>query len=111
MRPDLHTPIELMRDCEATLIPGGEKVTLSQGDWVVVTQALGGTFTVRTDVGYLARIAAQDADALGLEGTEAQEEPTEAGPFDLQKVIEKPHVRSGPSADRDVVRGKRSLRI
>ena len=86
------TPIELMRDCEATVIPGGEKVTLAQGDVVVLTQALGGSFTVRTDDGALVRIAAQDADALGLEAAQANEanEPSrEAGPFDLQKVMDK----------------------
>ena len=85
---ELHTPIDLTRDCEATLIPGGQKMTLSQGDCVVVTQALGGSFTVRTMNGHLARIDAHDADALGLEGEQANEEPVEAGPFELQRVIE-----------------------
>ena len=85
---ELHTPIDLTRDCQATLIPGGQKVTLSQGDCVVVTQALGGSFTVRTDMGQLARIDARDADALGLEGEPANEEPVDAGPFELQQVIE-----------------------
>jgi probable FeS assembly SUF system protein SufT len=85
---ELHTPIDLTRDCEATLIPGGQKMTLSQGDSVVLTQALGGSFTVQTERGYLARIAVQNADALGLEGEQANEEPVEAGPFELQQVIE-----------------------
>ena len=83
---ELHTPIYLTRDCEATLIPGGQKMTLSQGDSVVVTQALGGSFTVSTMSGYLARIDAIDADALGLDGEPA--EPVETGPFELQRVIE-----------------------
>ena len=81
-----HT--ELKRSCEATLIPSGEKVPLSQGDRVLVTQALGGSFTVQTEAGYLARIAASDADALGLEVSRAKDDPAEAGPFDLQKVTE-----------------------
>ena len=85
---ELHTPIYLTRDCEATLIPGGQKMTLSQGDCVVVTQALGGSFTVRTDMGHLTRIDAHDADALDLEGEQANEEPLEAWPFELQRVIE-----------------------
>lgn len=79
---------ELKRSCAATLIPSGEKVQLSQGDRVLVTQALGGSFTVQTEAGYLARIAASDADALGLEVSRAKGEPTEAGPFDMQKVTE-----------------------
>ena len=85
---DRHTPIELERDCEATLIPGGDKVTLRRGENVVVTQALGGSFTVQTDRGYLARIGAHDADALGLDATQADEAPTDSGPFDPQQVIE-----------------------
>ena len=85
---ELHTPITLTRDCEATLIPGGQKMTLSQGDCVVVTQALGGSFTVRTDMGHLARIDAHDADALGLNGEQTNEQPLAAGPFELQRVIE-----------------------
>ena len=85
---ELHSSIDLARDCEATLIPGGQKVTLSRGDGVSVTQALGGSFTVRTMDGQLARIDAHDADALGLEGEPASEEPVAAGPFELQRVIE-----------------------
>jgi probable FeS assembly SUF system protein SufT len=88
MGPDRHTPIELEQDCEATLIPGGDKVTLRRGERVVVAQALGGSFTVQTEQGYLARIGAQDADALGLEGTVANEGPADSGPFELQHVIE-----------------------
>ena len=83
------TPIELARDCEATVIPGGEKVTLAQGARVVLTQALGGSFTVRTDDGALVRIAAADAGALGIEVAPANEPPGEAGPFDLQKVMDR----------------------
>lgn len=89
MGPDLHTPIEIKRDCEVTMIPRGEMLTLWKGDTVVVTQALGGSFTVRTEMGYLVRVAALDADALGLEDTPEQEAPGEAGPFSLEKVIEK----------------------
>ena len=88
MSLELHTPIDLTRDCEVTLIPGGQKMTLSQGDSVVLTQALGGSFTVRNESGYLVRIAARDADALGFEGEQANEEPVEARPLDLQRVIE-----------------------
>jgi probable FeS assembly SUF system protein SufT len=81
--------ITLKRDCEATLIPRGEMLTLWKGDAVVVTQALGGSFTIRTESGYLARVAALDADALGLEGTPEEAAPMEAGPFTLEKVLEK----------------------
>jgi len=88
-KPGTPKQIELTRDCEAALIPSGEKVHLSQGERVVVTQALGGSFTVKTDVGFLARIAAQDADALGFEVKQATlEESGDAGSFHVDRVMD-----------------------
>jgi len=56
--------IILSRDCESIRIPSGEACQISSGTEVFLTQALGGSFTVRTDQG-LFRIADKDADALG----------------------------------------------
>jgi len=88
-KPQGPKQIELKRNCEATVIPGGQQVELSQGERVIVTQALGGSFTVTTEVGQLVRIAARDANALGIEVTQASDVPVESGPFNLEKVIEK----------------------
>ena len=54
----------LSRDVEVSQIPSGDKLTLSAGSKVFITQTLGGSFTVMTDIG-LVRIASQNADALG----------------------------------------------
>jgi probable FeS assembly SUF system protein SufT len=67
----------LTRDCEAIRIPSGETFTITKGTRVVVTQALGGSFTVATDQG-LARITDENADALGLEPTSKQSAPPPA---------------------------------
>lgn len=56
----------LLRDCEVIRIPSGEIFTLPAGTRVYVTQALGGSYTVETEQG-LARVSAENADALGLE--------------------------------------------
>ncbi len=61
-----NTEKTLTRDCAATRIPSGEAITLAKDVRVLITQALGGSYTVATDQG-LARIADADADALGLE--------------------------------------------
>lgn len=61
-----NTEKTLLRDCAATRIPSGETITLAKDTTVFITQALGGSYTVATDQG-LARIADEDADALGLE--------------------------------------------
>ena len=86
---DRHTSIELQRDCAATVIPGGDKITLRKGDQVRVTQALGGSFTVTTSQGYLARIGATDAAALGLDPPPAIDQPPASGLFALEAVFEK----------------------
>ena len=57
--------ITLGRDCEAIQIPSGMRLTLSAGTQVRLTQSLGGTYTVMTETGLLARIAGKDADAIG----------------------------------------------
>ncbi len=56
--------IILKRDCEAVLIPAGTKITLQAGEPVVITQSLGGSFTVVIH-GNMARIDASNADAIG----------------------------------------------
>ena len=61
-----NTEKTLNRECPAIRIPSGELVSLAAGVTVYITQALGGSFTVMTDAG-LARIADENADALGLD--------------------------------------------
>jgi probable FeS assembly SUF system protein SufT len=90
MRPERHA-ITLQRDCEATLIPGGERATLLRGDEVIVIQSLGGSFTVQTSDGYLARLSTEDADALGLDRPDdagLDKGPEKTGPFDVSQVID-----------------------
>jgi probable FeS assembly SUF system protein SufT len=55
------------RDVEATAIPYGDRLTLTAGTPVIITQALGGSYTVMTMQGYLVRIDGADADAIGKE--------------------------------------------
>lgn len=74
----------LSRDCPATVIPAGDRVTLPAGTPVHVVQTLGGNVTVRTDHG-LFRIAAEDAGAIaGL--TVASAEAAVATDFSEQAV-------------------------
>jgi len=68
-----NTEKTLLRDCAATRIPSGETITLTKDTTVFITQALGGSYTVATDQG-LARIADEDADALGLESAAKKDE-------------------------------------
>jgi probable FeS assembly SUF system protein SufT len=83
-----YTPVELGQDCDVTLIPSGQKMTLLAGEQVLITQALGGTFTVQTEGGHLVRISSEDARALGLDNEPVGEEASPSGPFELERVIE-----------------------
>ena len=69
-------PITLSRDCEGIQIPSGDKIILPADSEVRITQSLGDTYTVMTDLGYMVRIAGKDADAIGQE-TSAPSQPEE----------------------------------
>ncbi len=78
--------VELARDCKATQIPAGTETTLAAGTAVDITQTLGGSYTVHTPGG-LFRIAADDADALGLKPSiEPEQKPEATGPVSEESV-------------------------
>lgn len=84
-----NTEFSLKRDVEAIQIPSGVKTTIPAGTQGVITQALGGNYTVATYQG-LARIAEKDLDALGLEKPESSNgAQTKAAPSDTGEVDEK----------------------
>jgi probable FeS assembly SUF system protein SufT len=60
------------RDAVATQIPSGIPYPVAAGTRVRLTQALGGSYTVMSDMGYMLRFDAKDADALGISPEEAQ---------------------------------------
>jgi probable FeS assembly SUF system protein SufT len=72
---ETNTKINLAREVEAIQIPSGDTVTLSAGTPVIITQSLGGTYTVATDYG-LARISEKDSDALGIQDADNEKPAT-----------------------------------
>ena len=84
----MHTgvPITLTRACDVIEIPSGIRGSLPQGSLVRIMQTLGGSYTVSGgDYGYMYRIDARDADALGLSPAEAAAS-AEARPFSEELV-------------------------
>ena len=59
----------LSRECRAIQIPEGLPTVLPEGSRVLITQQLGGSYTVMTERGALFRIDEKDGDALGRETT------------------------------------------
>jgi len=90
-----NTERTLTRDCKAIQIPAGNTIILPKASTVFITQSLGGSYTVASEMG-LARVDAKDADALGLEtavtatAPAAKTAPADAtnagGPVDEKKV-------------------------
>ena len=96
--------ISLKRDCDATLIPVGTKLSLAAGTPVTITQALGGAYTVNVN-GNLARIDGKDADALGIKADdiEAPATATEAGKADPELLWEQMRTCYDPEIPVNVV--------
>ena len=69
--------IVLSREVDATQIPSGIPHRLAAGTKVRLMQALGGSYTVMTDIGYMVRVDARDADALGLAPAAAPADATQ----------------------------------
>ncbi len=86
---EIGEPVTLQRDCEAAIVPMGDRVVLPEGEQAYVTQALGGNYTVVVK-GNMYRIADKDADALGME-PQGQSVTGSSGkpesPEDVEKLI------------------------
>lgn len=81
-----NEPVTFERDCDAVLIPIGEKLSLTEGTSGFITQALGGSFTVYVE-GNLFRIAGIDADAIGKRPILPPEVPENSTDEDIESVV------------------------
>lgn len=79
------TTVNTTRDVEVSRIPSGEKITLPADTQVIITQALGGSFTilVPSQAG-LYRIEGPDADAIGQEKPAEVAQPVDG---DLEQAV------------------------
>ena len=62
----MYELIDLKRECEAIEIPSGIRRVLPPGSRVRISQFLGTSYTVISDMGCMFRIDANNADAMGL---------------------------------------------
>jgi probable FeS assembly SUF system protein SufT len=63
----MREEVVLERDVSVTAIPYGDRISLQKGHPVIITQALGGSYTLVTMQGYMVRLDGPDADAIGKE--------------------------------------------
>src|SRR5262245_26355516 len=63
-----NDPLSLSRDVQVVAVPAGDTIRLPQGTEVIITQALGGSYTLMVPTyGGLFRLSNRDADAIGKE--------------------------------------------
>jgi len=78
--------IKFSRDCEATMIPSGTKGKVIKGENGIITQSLGGSFTVAVN-GNLYRIEGEDADAIGKKPAVQEKEILQEGDSVDEKAV------------------------
>jgi probable FeS assembly SUF system protein SufT len=75
------------RDVEVVQIPSGYTVLIPAGASVVITQALGDSFTIEVPaLGGLYRVSGADADAIGKERPVSADEAADAGPVSEARI-------------------------
>ena len=62
---NLREEITVSRNCEAIMIPSGERVLVPEGARATITQSLGGSYTIITDRGLMVRISGKEVEAIG----------------------------------------------
>ena len=81
----MYEEVNIQREVGAIQIPDGSPVVIPEGTKVLITQSLGGSFTVMTDRGAMYRIDERNADALGKK--EALNDPAQsAAPADAESL-------------------------
>ena len=70
----MQKEVTTTREVEAREIPSGTKLMIPEGTPLAITQSLGGSYTVMTPYGSMARIDGKDAVAIGEEVVASPEE-------------------------------------
>ena len=78
----------LPRDCEVTIVPAGHRIKLAAGDRVTLLQALGGTATVTTSEGEMARLTPVDSIDFGFIDAPSGDVVASDEPFSIDRVWE-----------------------
>jgi probable FeS assembly SUF system protein SufT len=81
-----HESVTLTRDVIGILIPAGTKVELPEGAQAVITQALGGSFTIQVE-GHLFRLDGKDADSIGKTVTQTVQVADNASDTELEQAV------------------------
>ncbi len=93
----------LPHECEVTIVPAGHRATLAEGEHVTVLQALGGTATVTTREGEMARLSPHDAIDFGLVQAPTPHKAADGSAFNIDAVWEAATTVYDPEIPVDIV--------
>lgn len=93
----------LPRDCIVTIVPAGHRVTLAEGARVTLLQALGGTATVTTSEGQMARLSPADSIDFGLIQAPTEHDGPTDSTFSVDAVWEAATTVFDPEIPVDIV--------
>jgi len=81
--------VTFSRDVEVIQVPSGYKMVVPAGTNALMTQALGGTYTLVTSNGFMVRVQNKDADAIGkeVEGVPSPEAASAETPEELEQLV------------------------
>lgn len=87
---NMREEVVVSRNCEAIMIPSGERVLVPQGAHATITQSLGGSYTLITDRGLMVRISGKDVEAIGKSPENVPQSAESGAPFtpdDLEQMV------------------------
>lgn len=93
----------LPRDCVVTIVPAGHQITLAEGARVTLLQALGGTATVTTSDGEMARLSPTDSIDFGFTEAPSKADVSSESPFSVEAVWEAAATVYDPEIPVDIV--------
>lgn len=94
---------ELPRDCQVTIVPAGHGAVLPAGERVTLLQALGGTATVKTREGEMARLSPTDSIDFGFVEAPTKSDVSPDAEFSLEAVWEAATTVYDPEIPVDIV--------
>lgn len=99
------TGFKLPKDTVVTIVPAGHSATLAEGERVTLLQALGGTATVTTADGEMARLSHEDAVEFGFitPVSESGDGSADDAAFSVERVWEAAATVYDPEIPVDIV--------
>ncbi|HVS30160.1 MAG TPA: putative Fe-S cluster assembly protein SufT [Thermoanaerobaculia bacterium] len=85
---NMREEVVTSRNCEAVMIPSGERVLVPVGSHATITQSLGGTYTLITDRGLMVRVSGHEVEAIGKVPQEVPQAASEGQDLTPEKLEE-----------------------